>query len=301
MAVTEIEIRQQEAERDNIQRVVSSLETAVAVSSPASRAALKISLDNARAHLGVVEKKIHDAHEEQQHAIQERVALAEIEAERETKLNAEEKKTFGSFLKEQFFTKKDFPRLEAFYAKSWDRLSQHGKDEMSSRIWGGIRRDEFRFEDLPAAVREKEAKQAYRFLNDPKINDARVSDIPEKDRQDFNRAYEAGQKAEAEKVLDRKIFKESMFNAPASAVRTHSAAGIGEEATKASVAAITAEKSRAMRPSQSPEGAGNGDLDISKFELSGTALVDVESQGTSAEIPNARLAGQPTGRSTPGS
>jgi len=46
--------------------------------------------------------------------------------------------------------------LDAFYASSYDKLSDEGKAQMSTRIQEGIRRGEFEFSDLPERVQKKE-------------------------------------------------------------------------------------------------------------------------------------------------
>ena len=75
---------------------------------------------------------------------------------KEAALNTKEKEQYSGFLKEDFFTKKDFGRLDDFYAHTWDRLSEGGKEQMSKRIWEGVRRNEYKFTDLPKDVQEKE-------------------------------------------------------------------------------------------------------------------------------------------------
>ncbi len=159
----------------------------------------------------MLDKRIEQAKVEHAAEVQAQATAAAALAAREAKLSAGERQTYGSFLKEDFFTKKDFGKLFDFYSHTWDRLSQSGKDEMSHRIWEGVRRNEYKFSDLPDPVKEREEKQAYRRLHDPNIGAVGSDNIPAQDRTDFLRAYEAGDHKEASKVLDRDSFHRSMF------------------------------------------------------------------------------------------
>jgi len=210
MTESDFDIRRDEMERDNLQRTISEVETVLAVSTPGTRPLWENFLQNAKGRIGALEKKIKDAQEARETHERERLAISSL-AEKETALSSREKEAYSGFLKEDFFTKKDFGRLEQFYAKTWDRLSESGKDEMSARIWGGIRRGEFRFGELPEVVREKEMERVHRRLQEAAIGAGVSAEIPEKDRQDFVRAYEAGKKDEAAKVLERDSFKKAMF------------------------------------------------------------------------------------------
>ena len=58
----------------------------------------------------------------------------------ETRLTLEEKRRFSALLVHDHFTKADFPRLDAFYRSSaYECLSEEGKDQLSMRLWSGIR------------------------------------------------------------------------------------------------------------------------------------------------------------------
>jgi len=81
--------------------------------------------------------------------------------------------------------------LDHFYAHSWDRLSEDGKDQMSRRIWEGVRRDEYKFADLSKDIQEKEESRAYKLLSVSPKQSANVMRIPQKDKNDFIRAYES--------------------------------------------------------------------------------------------------------------
>jgi cytochrome c556 len=60
-------------------------------------------------------------------------------ADQETALNAKEREKFAALLSKPRFTQADFEQLDAFYAGPYDKLSARGKDELSYRVWGGMR------------------------------------------------------------------------------------------------------------------------------------------------------------------
>src|SRR5579862_2338970 len=123
---TEYEIRQQEAERDSLRGVISQMQGALLFATADSRPALQTALQNASSRLGTVEKKIQELQVAREAEVKQVATNAALLAEKEARLNADERKTFAGFLKEEFFTKADFGHLEEFFAKSWDRLSEHG-------------------------------------------------------------------------------------------------------------------------------------------------------------------------------
>ena len=51
----------------------------------------------------------------------------------ETSLNDTEKSAYRQLLEKPYFTKKDFPVMEAFYDKAFDELTETGKDQVSHR------------------------------------------------------------------------------------------------------------------------------------------------------------------------
>jgi hypothetical protein len=214
----------------------------------------------------VLEKKIKDAQEARETHEREQAAIAAL-AQKETALSSREKETYSGFLKEDFFTKKDFGPLEQFYEKTWDRLSKDGKDEMSHRVWEGVRKGQYTFGELPPAVREKEAKQAYRLLHDSKINVAGVDEIPEKDRQDFVRAYEAGKKDDAEKVLERESFKKAMFlGGESKGVKSVEASKRRESESEQLLAGVKpAEPGSVAEKPENPKVIGNTDFSTLQF------------------------------------
>ncbi|MEI9897869.1 MAG: hypothetical protein WDN28_29440 [Chthoniobacter sp.] len=238
------------------------------------------------------------------HATRETEAKAQtnavVIAQSESRLNQQERSTFAGFLKEDYFTKTDFGKLEEFYEKSWDRLSEHGKDEMSKRIWGGIRHGKYSFGDLPPKVREHEMERAYGAVTKQHGQSAEVSAIPEKDRHDFIRAFEEGKKDEAAKILERDSFKKHLFERPESAARSHTNENLNREAEKPALAASSANAQPNKEPEKAAHGGSNAIKDLAGFSLEGVKLAESKVQGTSADIPNARIPTPSSSRSTPG-
>jgi hypothetical protein len=151
----------------------------------------------------------HATHEKKEREQQERVAVAHM-VEREHRLNAAEKEQYGRFLEQDYFTKANFDELDRFYARSWDKLSDEGKAEMSHRVWEGIRRDEYEFDELPENVRKKEAERLYQQISGQTTADERLKNIPERDKQDFIREYKAGNDKGVSEVLNRENFAENV-------------------------------------------------------------------------------------------
>ena len=157
MAVTEADIFRDEQERSNLLRAVSEIENAIAGSTAGTRRVLENTLDNARKRVTTLDKRIEEAKIERETEARAETAAAALAA-KETKLSAEERETYRGFLEESYFTRKDFGRLDQFYAHSYDRLSEGGKEEMSKRIHEGIKRGEFKETDLPESVQKRDAK-----------------------------------------------------------------------------------------------------------------------------------------------
>ena len=282
-AITD-DLEQAEIERSNLQRAISDVETVNAVSTPGTRSIFDNFLQNARGRLATLEKRIKDKTEEKESQAREQVVIAYI-AEKEAALDAHEQRTYDGFLKEEYFSKEDFGRLEEFYAHAYDRLSEHGKEELSHRIWEGVRRDEYKFTDLPKVVQEKETDRAYAVLKKREVGTSKLAAIPESDRQDFISAYEAGHKEQAEKILDRKSFRENMSISAPSKERTDKAVTSGQTIDKAAVEKDTSvEKQRTDPP---PQSGGKADLDLSaaNLRLNGVKSADNQQAVAATNIP----------------
>lgn len=246
-------------------------------------------MQQARGRVQMLEKKISDSRTEQEARSREQAALAVAMAERETRLNASEKETFGGFLKKDFFTKSDFSSLESFYSKTWDRLSDRGKDEMSHRVWEGIRRGEYTFSELPKTVREKETEWAYTTLVNRQRSVSGMDAIPAGDREDFIRAYESGKKEEAQKVLERDSFKQNMFRSSESKSIKQASVELGRNAEGNDVGKLVSTKKTNENEQTEAKSGGKSEAELSAFTFNGVKLADVQQQGSSSDIPNAKI------------
>ena len=119
----------EELEYKNLQGAVAEVEALLAYAAPGARVVYEAFLSNAKLQLHSLKTRIEEQKTEAQHQEREQLAIAVL-AEQETALNAREREEYGSFLKEEFFTKKDFGKLEQFYRHTYDRLSEGGKEEM---------------------------------------------------------------------------------------------------------------------------------------------------------------------------
>lgn len=126
--------------------------------------------------------------------------------QQEANLTSAERQQFTSFLESPFFTRADFHELIDFYGSAYDRLSDRGKAEMSHRVWEGIRQGEYQFTELPENVRNKEMERLMGVLSDPEKMPENLKRIPEKDREDFMAAINAGKRDEAAQILNREGF-----------------------------------------------------------------------------------------------
>ena len=137
------------------------------------------SLGDAERRLARAERAEIITREEEGRKQQLDLAVAIVMAERETKLSQTERREFGSFLNCEFFRRSDFGRLEHFYTNTWDRLTEEGKAEMSHRVWGGVKRGEYQFIELPDPVKEKEAERLHQMLERSAPLNSKLREIPE--------------------------------------------------------------------------------------------------------------------------
>jgi hypothetical protein len=209
MADGDIDKKLNEIEQKNLQTLIATVETALAASTPGTRSLLENALNNAKARVGVLETKIKEAHEKSEGRAREDAAIAALVAN-ETALSEQEREEYGEFLRKEYFTKRDFAGLEHFYAQTWERLSEGGKDEMSQRVWEGIRRDEYAFSELPESVRKKEAERLFGQIVSGKSEASMIEQIPSTDRDDFVGAFGSGDRQHAYKILDRESFAKNV-------------------------------------------------------------------------------------------
>ncbi|MFD2256855.1 hypothetical protein ACFSSA_09220 [Luteolibacter algae] len=165
-------------------------------------------LRNAKARMNEIrpEGELSERHRKGANQV-EQLAVAAL-VDRESRLSLGEKQQYAGFLKLDYFTKANFDELEIFYANSWDKLSEGGKDQMSARIWAGIRRKEYTFDELPHIVKEKESERMYLQLTGKIEPSASLQNIPPQDRADFVREYEARNKNAVSAILSRPAFAE---------------------------------------------------------------------------------------------
>jgi len=289
MTESDSESKLDEMERNNLQKTISEVEAALVDSTPASRGIYENFLQNAKGRIGALDKKIKEAEKERETHSRDQVVIAQM-AENEKALSAGERKTFSNFLGKGFFTKKDFGALESFYAKTWDRLSEDGKNTMSHRVWEGVRRDEYKFTELPETVREKELERAYQRLRGAPLDSLERTKIPAQDRDDFIRAFESGQRKDAADVLEREPFKEGMFRRDDNTQRSRSTTrhSQSEKLDAAQLVANAAEQSAQSPPSSTPR----ADIDLSGINLDGLKLKDTPASKSSSDIPSARTPSQ---------
>ena len=274
-------------ERAGLEQAVADVERQLVSLPVGTRPFFNGFLLNAKARLGALDKKINDAEREERERAAQELALVEL-VQKESGLNAKEKETYGGFLKKEFFTKRDFAKLDEFYSHSWERLSEGGKDQMSHRVWEGVRRDEYKFTELPKSVREKEAKQAYKLLHDSPSQAENVTRIPEKDRNDFIHAYESGKKEESHKVLDRDSFKANMFRDTRSKEIRQTSADRGKDMDSAQMSKnVKAGEPVAGKDAPKPKTAADamGNLDLSSANLSSVKPGESASQVAAANLP----------------
>lgn len=169
---------------------------------------LKHFLHNAKSRMEEIRHdEVRAEVEKKEQKAKENANVAQL-AEMEHYLSAEEKRQYAGFLKLDYFTKANFEGLEDFYANSWDKLSEGGKDQMSARVWEGIRRKEYTFDELPHIVKEKESERMYMQLTGKLEPSSSLQSIPSQDRADFVREYGAGNEKAASKILSRPAFAE---------------------------------------------------------------------------------------------
>ena len=203
-----------EVEYWNLIGVIGDVEKLVVDAGYLQSSLLTNFLDNARKRLETLEESsdLGERRERKETELRQNAAVV-LMVMRETNLSLAEREVYGSFLEKAFFTRDDFDGLEGFYTSAWDRLSELGKDEMSHRVWEGVRRGEYAFSDLPDIVRKKEADRLYEQLASKSLS-ANLAAIPAADRQEFIAAYRSGDREQADQILDRDVFRENVATEP---------------------------------------------------------------------------------------
>ncbi len=203
----------EQAEYASLQRAVAQIEGAMVFAGPSdfgTAALMSTFLANAKTRLATIERGARERAEREREAEDRQNGIVAALVERERALNAAEKAEYGELLQRDHFTRADFGRLEHFYSRSWNRLTEGGKDELSHRVWEGVRRHEYRFDELPEVVKEKEAQRVELILSRSQTLPAELEAIPEQDRRDFMQARTNGERQTAYAVLDRPSFAQDV-------------------------------------------------------------------------------------------
>lgn len=226
----------EEAEYRQLLESAAKVEDALAKCGSAPLAhALNACLAEVRLKIEAFEKKAQAAEEE-------RLAKANFEvaaalAEKETALSRAEREQYRQFLEKEHFSKADFGALAGFYEGAYDRLSEGGKDEMSKRVWGGVRAGEYQFIDLPDPVKEKEAQQVERALRGTKTRGQQWDTLPEEQSAEFLKARDTGSHRQSYEILNRPVFlahAPDLERVPAASARVSTVAVLNAEEKKAS-------------------------------------------------------------------
>lgn len=290
MADTEKRLLEDILESANLERSLADVERYVQSLPPDKRPFFTEFKAATTARLEFLERRIREAEAEKESEWAKQIAVvAQRDAAlKEAALNEEEKDAYRGFLKKEFFTKNDFKELEQFYTKSWDRLSEAGKAEMDHRVWEGIRRGEYKFNELPSAVRERTAERAYRQLDHPSPAMGGAEVIPESERKAFIRAYEAGRYEEANRILDKEAFKWNMSRDRTPEAVRQADATTGQDAEAKRIA----DTSSARKPDDNTRQqiSAKANNDIRDLDLSGLRMADAPAQVSAATIPTADAA-----------
>ncbi len=133
-------------------------------------------------------------------------------------------------------------------------------------------------------------ERAYKVLHSSSIDLKSATEVPEKDKADFIRAYESGNRDEAAaKVLDREGFRKSMFKGADAKVGEHVTAEKGRSADGDLIEKRTAGNVMDHEvPSRAQKSGTKADLDISNVNLDGLQLAEANAQASSADIPSAK-------------
>lgn len=267
------------AEAGRLREAVKSLEAMIKAGGITSNAASSMLLAGA---LSTAQKKIEDldgreqeAKKDERERAEKDVAIA-IAIQHEAALSAEENRQYQDFLSREYFTKNDFGKLEHFYEHTYDRLSEQGKSEMSHRVWEGVRREQYEFNELPDVVKEKEATRLRHELSKDRP-DPKLLEIPVNDRGDFISAWDANQHSKAFEVLNKKCFSENV----AVGSTPHHSKTSGVETTEA--AKKVAEAAQESPQETSPTKSGSQNM-APEFSLGDLKLIDAPDP-TSPPLP----------------
>ncbi len=275
--------------RAAVENILAMLASGTAYQGSASSILLATMLDSAKSRLAQIERNIEEAEKEQRQRRASELAIA-YKATLEAKLNAEEQRQYAEFLEKEHFTKSDFGSLESFYTKTWDRLSEGGKSEMSQRVWGGVRTKEYEFSELPDVVKEKEAQRLYNALQSQAPTHQSLRRIAPEDRNDFIKAWGDNRRNEAFEILDRPSFAQNV-SLKAGAVKAESVKAI-TQSEAARILTPHAAESNIEEASKATNAAGVANLKLDDLQLADSGdskskppLPEMRASGSKAKAP----------------
>ena len=226
-------------------------------------------VENARGRLDALEREGRRTAEKEKEAAEANMQIAAA-VEREHRLSEQEKLEYSALLEHEHFTKAEFGKLEHFYSNSWDKLTDDGKDEMSQRVWGGVRQGEYEFTELPEVVKEKEAQQMELVLRYSKDSRTDIAAIPENDRSDFLQARDEGKAQKSYEILDRPSYAEHAFARESKGTPAKAAPVKAEQTMKA-------EEQRPSQPAPDPVAAhGMGSKKLALQDFDGLDAIDAK-------------------------
>lgn len=269
-----------DAELGSLHQVVLQIEAMVANHAVGQGMAnvLHRMLSEAQARIGTIQQEQKQEQIEKEEKSVRELAVA-YQVQREAALNAAERVQYESFLKKDFFAREDFAGLESFYQNSYDKLTDGGKAEMSTRVWEGVRRKEYEFIDLPDIVKEKEAQRLRDSLSG-KVLDSHLHRIPASDRDEFVRAWDEGNRNASYQVLNRQSFGANV-SLSAKTVLADDCKVVG----KPLASAVLTEESRARDATKDQSGKDRETLDV---RLDDVLLVSDEGAKIDAPLPGGK-------------
>lgn len=272
------------AEYANLQATVAQMEGVLRFTTDPATVVLLLSfVENAKGRIGAIEREAEKLASEEKAVAEQQQGIAAM-VEREHALNEAEKREYAELLSRDHFTRSDFGQLEHFYSHSWDKLTDEGKDEMSHRVWEGVRQGEYQFVELPEVVKEKEAQRMEMLLQQAEWSEREFGGIAESDRSDFLTARKDGKLEESYQVLNRPSFARPSVQ---------QAREISSEEVKVDSDKVLKAKARsAVVPAHEPDAApAMGSVEFNLGELH-----EVENASKSVPPPLSELAGGKAGR-----
>jgi len=269
MAVVDLE------EYRRLQNAISAMERVLAASPHGASSMFATGIQNAKREL---EKLEYEIKQEQEKIQAERAAAVAEAIQQEATLTESERGIFADFLKKEYFTKQDMPRVDSFYKQTWDKLTEGGKDAISHRVWEGIRHGEAKFSELLENIKEKEAERVHKQLTDSTIGVNTLAQIPETDRKDFIGAYEGGKKEEAYQILNRQSFTNNVSLNATHVIKSQNVQDGREADSKAIVAAAIASTPEKINQKDSANPPSMAELDLDSINLKDMKIADGTTQ-----------------------